>query len=121
MAIINSFKYGDLVLVNIDDNPESNETNQNRHAVIVSADVINDNLNTVIVCPVIEANRVSDTRIGATYIPQKAIGLEKDSLVISIQIKTIAKDRIVKRIGSLPSDYMYQIRESLQAVLDLVA
>ncbi|MFQ5602584.1 MAG: type II toxin-antitoxin system PemK/MazF family toxin [bacterium] len=116
---MNTYKYGDIVTVRVNNHSETNQKGGTRNAVIVSADVINDILQTVIVCPIIASKGVSDTRIGATFIPKNVGGLERDGLAFSLQIKTIHKDRIVQRIGSLPMEYLYQIKESLQAVLDL--
>lgn len=62
---------------------------------------------------------VSRSRVGATFLPQDKIGLDSDFLALSLQIRTISKERIVKRVSSLPRSYMSQIKESLKAVLDL--
>ncbi|MFQ5752308.1 MAG: type II toxin-antitoxin system PemK/MazF family toxin, partial [bacterium] len=67
-----SFNYGDIVLVKLSNGPDTNEKTVTGYAVVISADAINENLQTVIVCPLIEAKHVSDTRIGVTLIPKKA-------------------------------------------------
>lgn len=111
-----SLKHGDIVLVNLGAPKQKSTT---RHAVIISTDVINENLQTVIVCPLIEAKQVSKSRIGATLIPKEVIGMEENCLAFSLQLKTVAKEKIIKRVGSLPLDYLQQIKESVQAVLEL--
>lgn len=116
---MSTFKYGDIVSVKLEAFPNTQEDVLTRYALIISADIINENLQTVIVCPLIEAKKLSKSRIGATYLPKEEIGLETDCLVFSLQIKTISKDRIVKRVGALPESYKIQIKESLQAVLDI--
>lgn len=112
-------KYGDIVSVGLSQRSATEPTGQSGFAVIISADIINENLQTVIVCPLIAAKNVSESRIGATFIPGEAIGLDSDSVVLSLQIKTISKDKIIKRVSSLPSSYVCKIKESLQAVLDI--
>jgi mRNA-degrading endonuclease toxin of MazEF toxin-antitoxin module len=111
-----SFKHGDIVLVDFENSKQNSHTG---HAVVISTDVVNENLQTVIVCPLIEAKQVTKSRIGATLIPKEVIGMEENCLAFSLQLKTVAKDRIIKRISSLPADYMQQIKESIHAVLEL--
>ncbi len=111
-----SFKHGDIVSVNLDGVKQKSPA---RYAVVISTDVINENLQTVIVCPLIEAKQVAKSRIGATLIPKEVIGMEENCLAFSLQLKSVAKERIQKRISSLPEDYMQQIKESIQAVLEL--
>ena len=108
---------GDIVSVQLNYSDSAN--GEDGFAIVISADVLNDHLQTVIVCPLIDAGQVKQSRIGATIIPKEVIGLEQDNIVFSLQIKTIAKSQIVKRISSIPNIYMSQIKESLQAVLDI--
>ena len=112
-------KYGDIIAVNIAGESKGQQQHFVRHAVVVSADIINENLPTVIVCPLIEAEQVKRSRIGATYIPKEETGLDFDCVVFSLQVKTIYKDQIVQRVGTLSFQYQLQLKESLQAVLEL--
>jgi mRNA-degrading endonuclease toxin of MazEF toxin-antitoxin module len=110
-----SFKRGDIVLIQLEDVKQKSA----RHGVVISTDVINENLQTVIVCPLIEAKQVTTSRIGATLIPKEAIGMEEDRLAFSLQLKTVAKERIQKRVSSVPAKFMQQIKQSIQTVLEL--
>jgi mRNA interferase MazF len=112
-----SYKHGDVVMINLG-GEENSEGGQPHYAVIISGDVINEHLQTVIVCPLIESKQVSKSRIGATLIPKEAIGMEENCLAFSLQIKTITKERILRKVSSLPTDYLLQLRESIQAVLN---
>ncbi|PJF38626.1 MAG: hypothetical protein CUN54_10445, partial [Phototrophicales bacterium] len=87
-------------------------------AVVVSGPAYNDNLETIIVCPCIHNPRIAESRIGVTHIPGEVLGLQKDYLVLSLQIKTVLQTRIVKRIGRLPASLLDEVRRSLCAVLD---
>ena len=115
---MNSFNCGDIVSVKLKDN-EVEEKKSIGYAVIISAEVINKNLQTVIVCPLIEVKSASESRIGATFVPKSETGLDLNCVVLSLQIKTISKKRIQKRISVLPINYIRQIKESLQTVLDI--
>ena len=111
---------GDIVSVQLKDpSPDPRRPKGQQFAVIISADVLNDHLQTVLVCPLVEAPQMKKSRVGATLIPKEVIGMERDIVVFSLQIKTIAKNQIVKRISSVPPNYLGQIKESLLAVLDI--
>ncbi len=118
LAGMSSFNCGDIVSVKLKDNDIEEKTSFG-YAVIISAEVINKNLQTVIVCPLIEAKTVSESRIGATFVPKSDTDLDLNCVILSLQIKTISKKRIQKRISVLPTNYIRQIKESLQTVLDI--
>lgn len=115
---MNSVRAGDVVEIRLHDLSEPGQKADSAYAVIISANAINDHLSTVIVCPLMDAKEVKKSRMGATFLPKDIVGIEKDSIAFSLQIKTVSKNRILKRINSLPTDYIQQIRESLHAVLD---
>lgn len=117
LAGMSSYNCGDIVSVKLTDNGV--EEKSFGYAVIISAEVINKNLQTVIVCPMIEAKTVSESRIGATFVPKGETDLNLNCVILSLQIKTISKKRIQKRISVLPTNYIHQIKESLQTVLDI--
>jgi len=116
-----SYKHGDIILVQLEpaETRATSAGTRSGHAVIISGDIINENLQSVIVCPLIDAELVTKSRIGATFVPKADVGLACNSLVFSLQIKTVPKDRILKRISSLPAAYIQQLKESLQTVLEL--
>ena len=115
---MSSYNCGDIVSVKLTDN-DLEEKKPLGYAVIISAEVINKNLQTVLVCPLIEAKTVSESRIGATFVPKDEIDLDLNCVILSLQIKTISKKRIQKRISVLPTNYIHQIKDSLKTVLDI--
>jgi len=115
---MSSYNCGDIVSVKLKDNGEHPQKAIG-YAVIISAEVINKNLQTLIVCPLIEAKKVFESRIGATFVPKGETDLDLNCVILSLQIKTISKKRIQKRISVLPANYIHQIKESLQTVLDI--
>lgn len=52
-------------------------------------------------------------------IPADGHGLEKDSVVLAEQIRTLDKRRLRERIGSLSPEYMEMVAQALRASLDL--
>ncbi|RMD92887.1 MAG: type II toxin-antitoxin system PemK/MazF family toxin [Calditrichaeota bacterium] len=116
---MNHFKFGDIVLVNLAGEEEKPTVAKKGYALIISSDTVNDNLDTVIVCPMVKSEKTTRSRIGATFIPKEIVDLGEHQLILSFVIKTIVKDRIIKRINTLPKSYMQQVKESLQTVLSL--
>lgn len=118
---MSAVKCGDIVSVRLDSNNDDVATHTLGYGVVVSADIINENLKMVLACPLLEAKGVSSSRIGATFLPKGKTGLDSNFLALSLQVRTIPKERITKRISALPGGYLSQIKESLKAVLDLDA
>ncbi|MFQ5651589.1 MAG: type II toxin-antitoxin system PemK/MazF family toxin [bacterium] len=118
-TIMIAIKYGDIVTVSIGPNSAIESGATVCYAVIISDDIVNEHLKSVIVCPVIEAKQLLESRIGATFIPKEKSGMVFDGVVLSLQIKTISKDKILERVGSIPAPYTRQLKESLKAVLAL--
>ncbi len=115
---MSSYNCGDIVSVQLKDNGELPQKSIG-YAVIISTEVINKNLQTVIVCPLIEAKQVSESRIGATFLPKGETELDINCVILSLQIRTISKNKIQKRISVLPANYIHQVKESIQTVLDI--
>lgn len=116
---MNLFSRGDVILVNLSNDTSNPKSEMISPAVVVSSDTLNANLDTLIVCPVIDANGISESRIGATLVPEDVIGLGKNCLVLSFQIRSIIKNRIIRRVGSLPDAYLKQVQEGVSAALEL--
>ena len=114
------FNRGDVILVKLkDQNARNGNGELVRPAVIVSSDTLNANLNTILVCPIIEANGISESRSCATFVHQDVIGLGKNCLVLSFQVRSLEKSCILRRVGSLPNVYFKQIQEGLMAALEI--
>ena len=77
------------------DPARGSELRKTRHAVIVSLDVLNRALETVVVCP-LTSRLHPDWR---TRLPVKVVG--KPSEIAADQIRAISKERLGKKIGSL--------------------
>lgn len=92
---------------------------QSLPALVVSCNAINENLEMVIVCPLIEDMQISESQEGMVVVPKEVIGLNHNSVILCFQLFTISKERIVKRIGSLPTFLMPSVQSSLKAVLNL--
>lgn len=95
------------------------EQNDDIPAVVISCDTINDNLETVIVCPLIESKQPSESRVGAIFVPKEVLGLENNHFVLCLQILTVFQEQIINRIGSLPDSLMSSVELGVKTVLHL--
>lgn len=117
---MSSCSRGDIVLVNLDQaGVEKMNATLAKPALVVSSDILNKNLDSVLVCPILEANGVSESKTGATFVPQVISGLNKDCIVFAFQIRSVTRTRIIRRLGSLPESFMDEVKEGLLAALAL--
>lgn len=75
------------------------EMQKTRPCVVVSPDVMNTALRTVIIAPLTSSNRAIPTRVLIKGTPTS--GLKNDSYAAADQVKTIDKMRIVSQIGQV--------------------
>ncbi|MFQ5677349.1 MAG: type II toxin-antitoxin system PemK/MazF family toxin, partial [bacterium] len=75
-----SYKYGDVVVVQLSQQAtiKKNGVGAGLRAVVVSSDALNKNLETVIVCPLIEQAPILESVTGATFVPKEVVGLRND-------------------------------------------
>jgi mRNA-degrading endonuclease toxin of MazEF toxin-antitoxin module len=106
--------FGDLIVVDTQAG-----TVEKRIAVVVSANVVNEYLHAVIVCPLIQTPHFQQSRIGATFVPKEISGLEGHTTINYFEIASVPKERIARRIGALPNIFLPEIRESLKAIFDI--
>jgi mRNA interferase MazF len=99
---MNHFSRLDIVLVELDPTRGS-EIRKTRPCVIVSPDIINQNSNTIIVSAITHYDEKKAKSF--FFVPVSAnetTGLTKESLINTLQIRTIDKTRILKKMGKIP-------------------
>ena len=109
---------GDVFLVRLDPT-EGSEQAGTRPVVIISRNAINRYSPVIVVCPITDASHVtklypSDVRVAA---PDG--GLVKDSVILTGQIRAIAKDRLLKLLGELGPETMNRVNAALKITLNL--
>ncbi len=109
---------GEVYLLRLDPT-EGSEQAGTRPALVVSRDALNQASPVIVVCPLTDASHVSrlypsDVRVAA---PQG--GLTRDSVVLTSQVRAVAKTRLLRRLGNLPPDTMRQVEQALKMTLDL--
>lgn len=87
-VVVNRF---DVYLVNLDPTLGS-EIQKTRPCLVVSPDVVNHNIATVIVAPMTTQGKAYPTRVPCRF-------KGKDGLIVLDQLRTVDKIRLVRRLG----------------------
>ncbi len=86
-----------------------------RPVVIISGNAMNDNLGICIVCPL--SSKIKNYA-GCIVLEKDAIpGLENDSEIVTFQIRTLAKERFVRKIGLISNEELNMIKKGLNEIL----
>jgi mRNA interferase MazF len=83
----------EVYLVNLDDEP-SKDAKNTRPAVVISPDEMNRNIGHVIIAPISSPTAKYPTRISVEL-------LNNERSIVLDQIRTVDKDRLVKKIGDI--------------------
>ena len=94
---------------------KGSEQSGRRPAVIISGNALNDNLNTVIVCPL--TTKVKNYKGNVILAPNKINGLEKKSEILVFHIRSVAKGRFKNKLGKITNDQLQQIKKTLNDLL----
>ena len=107
---------GDIYLANL--NPyKGSEQGGKRPVIIIQNDVGNHYRPTVIVTAV--TSRFFKKRALPTHVPLDNEELEKNSLALLEQIRTIDKSRLIRKIGRVPKETMEEIDRAIFVSLAL--
>lgn len=96
----------DVYLVNLDAEP-SKDAKNTRPAVVISPDEMNAHVNHVIIAPISASQSNYPTRILVELLKNKR------SIIVD-QIRTVEKDRLVKKIGEIDKNAQKQTLDCLQ-------
>lgn len=107
-------KQGEIYEVYLDPVKGSEQAGR-RPAVVVSGNLANDNLNTVIVCPLTSQlkNYYGNLILEAGY----PYGITKKSEVMTIHIRAITKERLQKRLGTISKEEIAYLKDTLAKIL----
>ena len=97
---------GDVHLVRLDPTLGS-EIQKTRPCVIVSPDELNAHLRTVIVAPMTTGGRVYPWRVRCRF-------QNRSGYVVLDQLRTVDRERLVKRLGALSAETVSAVMDGLQ-------
>jgi mRNA interferase MazF len=86
---------------------------------VVSSEDFNQRWDQVAILPI--TTRKVGRRVfpGEVLLPAGTAGLEKESLVLAHQIRTISKNRLQQHLGKLPSELQDCVQKALRLYLNL--
>ncbi len=105
---------GDIYIAQLDPSKGS-EQKGTRPVVIISGDTMNEHFGIVICCPISSNIKRYAGCIFLKKNPQN--GLDTDSEVISFQIRSLSKQRLIKKIGSITLTQLKELQEGLHDIL----
>lgn len=111
-------KRGEVYLIRFDPT-EGSEQAGTRPAVIVSRDAINRYGPVVVVCPMTDAAHVPKPYPSDVSVKAPEGGLTKDSVVLTSQVRAVAKHRFLKQLGQLTPDTMKRVDQALKITSNL--
>jgi len=109
---------GDIYWVRLDPT-EGSEQAGTRPAVIVSRNSINRASPVVVICPVTSASNISRFYPSDVLIQAPEGGLTVDSVILTLQVRAVAKARLNGRLGTLKPATLLRINQALDITLDL--
>ncbi|MEN8816651.1 MAG: type II toxin-antitoxin system PemK/MazF family toxin [Nonlabens sp.] len=83
--------------------------------VIVSGNVINDQAANILICPL--TSSLKYYRGNPIIKPTSNNGLTKESEVMVFQIRSVSKQRLKKKLGTITSKELAQIKDTLNKLL----
>jgi mRNA interferase MazF len=95
-----------IVLVNLDPTIGS-EIKKTRPCVIISPNEMNFNINTIIIAPMTSKSRNYPTRVK----------VNENSYIVLDQIRTIDKQRIIKKLGELDIEIILKVKQIIKEML----
>jgi len=105
---------GEIWRVNLDPTKGSEQAGF-RPVVIVSGNMMNRYLNVVIVMPL--TTKIKNYKGNVVLQPDFMNGLKQPSEVLIFHIRSVSKDRLVEKIGAIPTKELEQLKAGLGDIL----
>ena len=108
-------KQGEIWDVNF--NPsKGSEQHGIRPSVIMSGNVMNNNFDLVIVCPI--TSKIKNLRGNLVLNASEKNGLKKKSEILIFQIRSISKERLMRKRGRITVDELDYLKNNLNKILN---
>lgn len=99
----------DVLLISLDPTM-GHEIKKSRPCVVISPDVMNQNIATVIIAPMTSKSHAYPTRVPVNFD-------KKDGWIVLDQIRTVDKIRLVKPLGRVNEDTISRIKAVIKEML----
>ena len=94
---------------------KGNEQAGYRPVVIISGNLLNKYLNIVIVCPL--TTKIKNYKGNLVLKPTEQNGLDNTSEILTFHVRSISKDRLVRKTGKISENELEQIKSGLNEIL----
>ncbi len=91
------------------------EQKGHRPVVIISGDLLNTYLPIVIACPL--TTKIKNYKGNVVLEPTEANGLSKPSEIMIFHIRSVSKERLLKKIGSITAGELTKLKKGLDDIL----
>ncbi|MGB0390186.1 MAG: type II toxin-antitoxin system PemK/MazF family toxin [Salibacteraceae bacterium] len=88
-----------------------------RPVLIISGNMLNTYLPIVICCPL--TSKIKEYKGNVILQPSSNNGLEKISEVLTFHVRSVSKERLVKKIGVVSENEIQQVKDCLNDILTL--
>lgn len=86
-----------------------------RPVVIISGNMLNTYLKVVIACPL--TTKIKNYKGNVVLEPTRLNGLSRQSEIMIFHIRSISKDRLVRKIGSITEEELGRLKQGLDDIL----
>jgi mRNA interferase MazF len=86
-----------------------------RPIVIISGNMLNTYLKVVLACPL--SSKIKNYKGNVVLSPNKENGLKAPSEIMIFYLRSISKERLVKKIGEITEEELNELKEGLDDIL----
>lgn len=110
-------KRGQIYIADLDP-PFGREIHKKRPVLVVSSNSFNKGTPYAVVIP---ASSIVPNQISIDMVPlSKTLGIHENSILLPLFIRSIDKDRLIKKVGSVSKEKLIEVEEALKLVLGMV-
>lgn len=107
-------KQGEIWYANLDPAKDSEQAGH-RRVVILSGNLLNTHLNSVICCPL--TTKVKNYKGNVVLQPNKSNQLQQVSEILTFHIRSLSKNRLSKKIGTISEQELNELKKRLDEIL----
>jgi len=86
-----------------------------RPVVIISGNLMNQYLSLVITCPL--TTKIKNYKGNVVLVPNETNGLLEKSEIMIFHIRSVSKDRLIKKIGNITEKELVELKQGLDDIL----
>lgn len=96
---------------------KGNEQKGFRPVLIVSGNLLNTYAPLVWICPL--TTKIKNYEGDIILTPNTSNGLSKQSEVLAMHFRSISKDRLIEKIGTIEANQLAEVRKGLKEILEM--